>query len=183
MNDTNAGAALLAITLREELARLVHTYGATLRLGFKGRYAYLQAQWPGAEEALSILRAENYEVTHYLTEAEEAENPQPDDAPERPRRLQAERMELAFAAVEMRQGIDAVLAPFKCRMRLSNDGKRAWWCLFVDHEWVPVMRARKGNATEVFTLHGATTTPRPNVAAIERGLRRVTKPQALEVTP
>lgn len=174
MRDTSATArALAAIAFRDELAAIVTNRGASLRLGFKGRFAYLQAQWPGAEEALSLLRAENFEVVRYLTEPEEAQHP--DDTPTgRAPRLQAERMELAFTAVEMRREIDALVESTGCRPRLTSDGKRAWVCVQSGGEWIPVIRCQKGKPPERFDLHAAMTSARPDTKAIRRGERRTT---------
>lgn len=168
---------LVALNFRDQLAEIVHAAGASLRLGFKGRYAYLQAQWPGADEALSLLRAENFEVVRYLTEAEEAEHPDEEPEAERPGRVRAERMELAFAAVEMRGAIDRLVAATGARPRLTNDGKRAWVCVQVEGEWVPVIRCRKGIIPERLTLNAAMTAARPDVAAIRRGNRGTVRPQ------
>lgn len=173
--STATARALAAIAFRDQLAEIVTRRGASLRLGFKGRFAYLQAQWPGAEEALSLLRAENYDVVRYLTEAEEADHP--DEAPtERARRLSAERAELAFTALEMRAEIDALVDATGCRPRLTNDGKRAWVCVEVEGEWIPVIRCRKGLPPERLDVHAAMTAARPNTTAIRRGQRRVVSP-------
>ncbi len=163
--------AITAIAFFDDLAAIVTARGASLRLGFKGRFAYLQAQWPGAEEALSLLRAENYDAVRYLTEAEESQHPE--DAPTGGApRLQAERMALAFEAVEMRREIDSLLMRMRCRPRLTNDGKRAWVCVLVEDEWIPVIRCRKGALPERLTLHAALTIDRPDVRAIRRRERR-----------
>jgi len=165
--------ALAAVAFRAELTAIVMRRGATLRLGFKGRYAYLQAQWPGAEEALSLLRAENFEVVRYLTEPEEAQHPD-EPSTERARRLTAERAELAFTALEMRAEIDALVEAMACRPRLANDGKRAWVCVQSAGEWIPVIRCRKGLPPERLDLHAAITAARPDTKAIRRGERRTT---------
>lgn len=166
--------ALTAIYFRDELTRIVTNRGASLRLGFKGRFAYLQAQWPGAEDALRLLRAQNYDVVRYLTEQEESELPDSldDDFP-RLQRLQAERAELAFIALEMRSEIDALVQATGARPRLTNDSKRAWICVHVEGEWMPVIRCRKGAAPERLNVHAAMTAARPNTAAICRGERRI----------
>lgn len=178
MGENTTARALAALAFRDRLAAIITSRGASMRLGFKGRFAYLQAQWPGAEEALSLLRAENFEVVRYLTEAEEAGHP---DEPitERCRRLQAERLELAFTAVEMRAEIDALVQSTGCRPRLTNDGKRAWVCVQVDGDWVPVIRCRKGQPPERLTVHAAMTAARPDTKAIHRGERRLLRAQAL----
>lgn len=168
----SAARTLLALSFSDQLAEIVISRGASLRLGFKGRFAYLQAQWPGAEEALSLLRAENYEVVRYLTESEESQHPD-EPSSERGRRLSAERAELAFTALEMRAEIDALVQTMGCRPRLTNDGKRAWVCVQSQGEWVPVIRCRKGAAPERLNLHAAMTAARPDVDAIRRGMRRV----------
>jgi hypothetical protein len=168
----------MALDFFGELAEIVTSRGASLRLGFKGRFAYLQAQWPGAEEALSLLRAENFEVVRYLTEAEEAQHPE-EPSTERGRRLSAERAELAFMAVEMRGEIDALVERTLCRPRLANDGKRAWLCVQAQGEWIPVLRCVKGNAPKRFNLSDAMKTARPDVAAIRRGERRMIRPKAV----
>jgi hypothetical protein len=165
--------AVAAVAFRDELAAIVTSRGASLRLGFKGRFAYLQAQWPGAEEALSLLRAENFEVVRYLTEAEEAQHPE-EPSTERGRRLSAERAELAFMAVEMRGEIDALVQRTLCRPRLANDGKRAWLCVQALGDWIPVLRCRKGAVPERFDLQAALTAARPDTKAIRRGQRRTT---------
>jgi len=171
MRDASATArALAAIAFRDELAGIVTKRGASLRLGFKGRFAYLQAQWPGAEEALSLLRAENFEVVRYLTEPEEAQHPDEPGA-ERGRRLTAERAELAFTALEMRADIDALVERSGCRPRLTSDGKRAWVCVQSGGEWIPVIRCRKGLPPERLDLHAAMTAARPDTKAIRRGER------------
>lgn len=163
--------AATAVSFRDDLASIVIGYGASLRLGFKGRFAYLQAQWPGAEEALSLLRAENYDSVQYLTEEEEAS--QPDDEPTpRARRLEAERLELAFTAVQMRHDIDALVERTGRTFRLTSDAKRAWVCVRANGEWVPVIRCRKGQPPEVFDETAALTVARPDITAIRRGLRR-----------
>lgn len=167
-----AARTLLALSFSDQLAEIITSRGASLRLGFKGRFAYLQAQWPGAEEALSLLRAENYEVVRYLTEAEESQHPD-EPSSERGRRLSAERAELAFTALEMRAEIDALVQSMACRPRLTNDGKRAWVCVQAQGEWIPVIRCRKGAAPERLNLHAAMTAARPDVDSIRRGIRRV----------
>jgi len=176
---TSAARTALALDFFEQLAKIVTTRGASLRLGFKGRFAYLQAQWPGAEESLSLLRAENFEVVRYLTEHEEEAIVLPtwkDTFPpkDRPPRLKAERMELAFIAVEMRAEIDALVERTLCRPRLANDGKRAWLCVQAAGEWIPVLRCRKGAVPERFDLQAALTAARPDTKAIRRGQRRTT---------
>ena len=176
MNPTQRASDALAF--RDRLAAIITSRGASMRLGFKGRFAYLQAQWPGAEEALSLLRAENYEVVRYLTEAEEAEHPDETPPPRAPR-LQAERLELAFTAVEMRAEIDTLVQVTGCRPRLTNDGKRAWVCVHSGGEWVPVIRCRKGLPPERLDLHAAMTAARPDTQSIHRGERRLLRPQAL----
>lgn len=170
--------AVAAVAFRDELAAIVISRGASLRLGFKGRFAYLQAQWPGAEEALSLLRAENFEVVRYLTEAEEAQHPE-EPSTERGRRLSAERAELAFMAVEMRAEIDALVQRTDCRPRLANDGKRAWLCVQAQGEWIPVLRCVKGNAPKRLTADEAECSARPDVEAIRRGERRMIRPKAV----
>ncbi len=170
--------AVAAVAFRDELADIVTHRGASLRLGFKGRFAYLQAQWPGAEEALSLLRAENFEVVRYLTEPEEAQHPE-EPSTERGRRLSAERAELAFTALEMRAEIDALVEAMACRPRLANDGKRAWLCVQAQGEWIPVLRCVKGNAPKVLGLADAMRSARPDVDAIRRGERRMIRPKAL----
>lgn len=161
----------MALDFFGELAEIVTRRGASLRLGFRGRFAYLQAQWPGAEEALSLLRAENFEVVRYLTEAEESQHPDEPTA-ERGRRLSAERAELAFIAVEMRAEIDALVQRTGCRPRLTNDGKRAWVCVQSGGEWIPVIRCRKGLPPTRLDLQAAMTATRPDTKAIRRGERR-----------
>lgn len=175
---TSARPAVLALAFFHQLAEIVTRRGASLRLGFKGRFAYLQAQWPGAEEALSLLRAENFEVVRYLTEAEEAQYPE-EPSIERGRRLSAERAELAFTALEMRAEIDALVEAMACRPRLANDGKRAWVCVQAEGEWIPVLRCVKGNAPKRFSIADALTTCRPDVDAIRRGERRMIRPKAV----
>lgn len=170
---TSAARTALALDFFEQLAKIVTTRGASLRLGFKGRFAYLQAQWPGAEEALRLLRAENFEVVRYLTEAEEAQHPE-EPSTGRGRRLSAERAELAFMAVEMRAEIDALVERTGCRPRLANDGKRAWLCVQAQGDWIPVLRCRKGALPERFDFQTALTAARPDTKAIRRGQRRTT---------
>ena len=170
---TSAARTALALDFFRQLADIVTSRGASLRLGFKGRFAYLQAQWPGAEEALSLLRAENFEVVRYLTEAEEAHHPE-EPSTERGRRLSAERAELAFMAVEMRGEIDALVERTLCRPRLANDGKRAWLCVQALGDWIPVLRCRKGALPERFDFQTALTAARPDTKAIRRGQRRTT---------
>lgn len=170
---TSAARTALALDFFRRLAEIVTRRGASLRVGFKGRFAYLQAQWPGAEEALSLLRAENFEVVRYLTEAEEAQHPE-EPSTERGRRLSAERAELAFTALEMRAEIDALVEAMACRPRLANDGKRAWVCVQAQGEWIPVLRCRKGAVPERFDLQASLTAARPDTKAIRRGERRTT---------
>jgi hypothetical protein len=167
----------MALDFFGELAEIVTSRGASLRLGFKGRFAYLQAQWPGAEEALSLLRAENFEVVRYLTEAEESQYP---EEPSTQRgHLSAERAELAFTALEMRAEIDALVERTGCRPRLANDGKRAWLCVQAQGDWIPVLRCVKGNAPKRFNLSDAMKTARPDVDAIRRGERRMIRPKTV----
>jgi hypothetical protein len=175
---TSAARTALALDFFRRLAEIVTRRGASLRVGFKGRFAYLQAQWPGAEEALSLLRAENFEVVRYLTEAEEAQHPE-EPSTERGRRLSAERAELAFTALEMRAEIDALVEAMACRPRLANDGKRAWLCVQAQGEWIPVLRCVKGNAPKVLGFANALCSARPDVDAIRRGERRMIRPKAL----
>lgn len=170
--------AVAAVTFLDDLAAIVTRRGASLRLGFKGRFAYLQAHWPEAEEALSLLRAENFEVVRYLTEAEESQHPDEPTA-ERGRRLSAERAELAFMAVEMRGEIDALVQRSGCRPRLANDGKRAWVCVQSGRDWVPVLRCVKGNAPKRLTADEAELSARPDVEAIRRGERRMIRPKGV----
>jgi hypothetical protein len=170
--------AVAAVAFRDELADIVTRRGASLRLGFKSRFAYLQAQWPGAEEALSLLRAENFEVVRYLTEAEESQHTE-EPSTERGRRLSAERAELAFTALEMRAEIDALVERTGCRPRLANDGKRAWLCVQAAGDWIPVIRCRKGLPPELFDPDTAMGVARPNTKAIRRGERRMIRPKAL----
>jgi hypothetical protein len=170
---TSAARTALALDFFRRLAEIVTRRGASLRVGFKGRFAYLQAQWPGAEEALSLLRAENFEVVRYLTEAEEAQHPE-EPSTERGRRLSAERAELAFTALEMRAEIDALVEAMACRPRLANDGKRAWLCVQAQGEWIPVLRCRKGAVPERFDLEAALSAARPDTKAICRRERRTT---------
>ena len=175
---TPAVRTALALDFFGQLAEIVTCRGASLRVGFKGRFAYLQAQWPGAEEALSLLRAENFEVVRYLTEAEEAQYPE-EPSTERGRRLSAERAELAFTALEMRAEIDALVEAMACRPRLANDGKRAWLCVQAAGDWIPVLRCVKGNAPKVLGFADAMRSARPDVDAIRRGERRMIRPKAL----
>jgi hypothetical protein len=176
---TPAVRTALALDFFGQLADIVTCRGASLRVGFKGRFAYLQAQWPGAEEALSLLRAENFEVVRYLTEAEEAQYPE-EPSTERGRRLSAERAELAFTALEMRAEIDALVERTGCRPRLANDGKRAWLCVQAAGDWIPVIRCRKGLPPELFDPDTAMGVARPNTKAIRRGERRMIRPKAVQ---
>jgi len=151
---TSAARTALALDFFRRLAEIVTRRGASLRVGFKGRFAYLQAQWPGAEEA----------------QAQHPEEP----STERGRRLSAERAELAFTALEMRAEIDALVEAMACRPRLANDGKRAWLCVQAQGEWIPVLRCRKGAVPERFDLEAALSAARPDTKAICRRERRTT---------
>jgi len=169
-------AAERAVQFMQRFSAIVRQRGATLNLGFKGRYSYLQAQWLGEQEALSLLRVENRQTLHYLTEDKETDDVEPS---ERRRRLTAERVDLAMTCAEMRLELDALVREFDAGLRLTSDGKRAWVQVRIGAAWVPVIRCRKGQPPEMFDAHAAAIAKRPDVAAIARGVRHCLPPMAM----
>ena len=157
-----------ALARLSPLGTPVHERGARLTAGFRGARAYLQAQRPGHDEALRVLRADLGETVRYLTEDQE-----PDVAADDPEGyVSPERFELAMVAAEMRLAIDAMVRD-GAGFRLTNDGKRAWVSIRPTEgaPWVRVLVVRKGRPPQTLSAQEAAALPPIDPKAVARGER------------
>jgi hypothetical protein len=63
--------AFRAHAFRTELDALLDKHGMRLVLAHQGKWAHVQVQWPGASQAVSIMRTTRDGKVRYLTKAEE----------------------------------------------------------------------------------------------------------------
>jgi hypothetical protein len=63
--------AFKAHAFRVALDAMLAEHGVRMVLAHQGKWAHVQVQWPGASQAISIMRASRDGRVRYLTEAEE----------------------------------------------------------------------------------------------------------------